>query len=173
MKHILLAAACIFFFSGIAFAQAKNEKVKDTRDEDKEIMIGYCDRQGMLGDEFGEYFEMDYNAYEPSAKSMKKLSEKLDKVDITIVFGSWCSDSQTQLPLFYKILDEAGYDESRLKIIGVDREKKAVSFDISDLSIELVPTFIVYQNGDELGRIIETPEKTLEKDLAKIVETAD
>ena len=153
MKHILLVAACIFFFSGITFAQAKNEKVKDTKDEDKEIMIGYCDRQGMLSDEFGEYFEMDYNAYELSAKSMKKLSEKLDKVDITIVFGSWCSDSQTQLPLFYK--------------------KKAVSFDISDLSIELVPTFIVYQNGDELGRIIETPEKTLEKDLAKIVETAD
>ena len=38
-----------------------------------------------------------------------------------------------------------------------------------DLDIELVPTFIFYRNGEELGRIVETPEDTLEKDLAEIV----
>jgi len=47
--------------------------------------------------------------------------------------------------------------------------KKLVFFDIDNLDIKRVPTFIIYENGEEIGRIIETPKKSLEKDLEKIV----
>jgi hypothetical protein len=35
----------------------------------------------------------------------------------------------------------------------------------------LVPTIIFYENGKELGRIVESPEKTLETDILKILES--
>ena len=42
--------------------------------------------------------------------------------------------------------------------------------DIEDLNIELVPTFIIYKKGEEIGRIVETPYDTLEEDIWKIVQ---
>ena len=70
---------------------------------------------------------------------------------------------------FFKILDETGYKEKNLTIIGVDRTKNALSVNIENLNIERVPTFIVFQDGKELGRIVESPKKSLEEDLWKIV----
>ena len=70
---------------------------------------------------------------------------------------------------FYKILDETGYKEINLTVIGVNRDKNALSVNIENLDVELVPTFIVYQNDKELGRIVESPRKSLEDDLWKIV----
>ena len=89
-----------------------------------------------------------------------------------IVFGSWCHDSKIQLPRFIKVLDLAGYDERDLMIIGVDSNKNALLMNIEDLDIKRVPTFIIMQNGIELGRIIESPVKSLERDLWKIVRKA-
>ena len=39
------------------------------------------------------------------------------------------------------------------------------------MEIELVPTFILDYNGEEIGRIIESPEESLEKDLLRIIST--
>ena len=36
-------------------------------------------------------------------------------------------------------------------------------------NIEKAPTFIVYINGQERGRIIETPQKSVEEDLIDII----
>lgn len=47
--------------------------------------------------------------------------------------------------------------------------KKAEGFDIDQFIIERVPTFIFYKNESEIGRIIETPVETLEKDILNIL----
>jgi len=71
-----------------------------------------------------------------------------------------------------KVLDKAGLPSYNLKIYGVTRNKKGVIYDMSKYNIEKVPTFIVYQDGVELGRIVETPKKSLERDLWKIAKKA-
>ena len=38
------------------------------------------------------------------------------------------------------------------------------------MNIHHVPTFILYQNGIEVNRIIETPVESLEKDLIAIIQ---
>jgi uncharacterized protein (DUF1015 family) len=48
----------------------------------------------------------------------------------------------------------------------VDRTKTVEKM---ELEIEKVPTFIVYRNGEEIGRIIETPIKSMEEDLYEIL----
>jgi hypothetical protein len=69
-----------------------------------------------------------------------------------------------------KALDIIGFPQDSLILIFVDRTKNGLAGETKGLNIERVPTFIVYKNNLEIGRIIETPEETLEKDLSKIVE---
>ena len=151
-----------------AQAQTKNKVVYDTTIQEK-VLIDLCDKNGLESGEFGTYFTPEYEAYEANDSLIRLIGQKINDYQITVVFGSWCSDSQEQLPRFYKILDKAGYDDSGLTIIAVNRSKKTEKTDISGLYIERVPTFIVYKDGKEKGRIVETPQETLEEDLWKIV----
>jgi len=153
------------------FSQSKNVMIEDEK-SGKKVLIGYCDISGLEQGFFGTYFSSQKELYIPKESVIKKLTEVINKVQITIVFGSWCSDSRLQVGRFYKILEETGYKEKNLTLIGVDRNKNAVSVNIENLNIERVPTFIIYQNGKELGRIVESPKKNLEDDLWKIVKKA-
>jgi thiol-disulfide isomerase/thioredoxin len=82
--------------------------------------------------------------------------------------GTWCSDSKEQIPAFYKILDELNCDSNSITLINVDRNKKGLSNEIKKLNIELIPTIIFYKQRKKIGRIIETPYESLEKDLINI-----
>lgn len=169
--QVLFFIIVLFSFHEIS-AQAVNTKVKDPGLNMKEVLVGRCNRTGLKEGEFGAYFNSQYELYQPSKSQTEKLKDKINLVDITVVFATWCSDSKIQVPRFFKVLDAAGYNEKRMSLIGVMRDKNALTTDIGYLKIKLVPTFIVSQNGKELGRIIETPKKSLEKDLWKIVNKA-
>ena len=54
-------------------------------------------------------------------------------------------------------------------MVAVDRNKKAKDFCIGDYDIKLVPTFIFTDQGEETGRIIETPVETLERDFLNVL----
>ncbi len=165
---IISLIAVLLPVSGLT-AQTMNTKIKDPKNPEQEILIGYCNLPGLKSGEFGNYFQSQYETYKPSDKYIEKLKEKINLVDITVVFGSWCSDSELQVGRFFKVLDMAGYKNKNLKIIAVDRDKNAYTTNIKSLKIERVPTFIVSQHGKELGRIVESPKKSLENDLMKIV----
>jgi len=49
--------------------------------------------------------------------------------------------------------------------VALDRARSAGDLDISALEVEAVPTFIVRRAGAELGRIVESPVATVERDL--------
>ena len=90
----------------------------------KEVLIDYCDRTGLESGEFGTYYTLEFEDYSLNDSLVKLIGNKINDFDITIVFGSWCSDSEQQVPHFYKILDQAGYDDNQLKIIAVNRQRK-------------------------------------------------
>ena len=113
--------------------------------------------------------DIEYNNYDPDYGVLDSLEGKLDCINITIVFRSTCSDSREQLPRFFKILNELNYNVNSITLIGVDREKQGLFDEAEGFGIEFVPTIIFYKDGNEIGRIIETPEESLEKDLLKIL----
>ena len=103
-----------------------------------------------------------------------------DEIEIICVLGTWCHDSETQVPRFWKILSEAGNPNLQLFMFGTGRtddvgaEAVLVELGFDDglrlpYDVELVPTFIFSRGGREIGRIIETPETTLEQDTARIL----
>lgn len=118
---------------------------------------------------FRDHFMKEYALYEPETEVIEKLKNLLFNHKVLIVMAFWCSDSQKQVPRFYKVLDRIRYDYNEVEIISVDRNKLAGGIDISVLNIELVPTFIFYEGSIEHGRIIEVPNESLERDILKIL----
>lgn len=132
------------------------------------MLVGHANREAFADTNFAWWFDAEYTNYEPDSAAVSELTG-LDEYDITIVMGTWCSDSRREVPRFYKILDMVDYPEERLTLIGVDRDKKGMANETEGLDIQFVPTFILYKDGEEAGRIIETPVETLEEDLANII----
>lgn len=135
----------------------------------KPMLLGICDRTAFADTSFAWWFNSEFDNYTVDSVVLKDVSDKLKDVKITIVMGTWCSDSRREVPRFYKILDALNYDQKNLTLICVDRKKTAPTEDVDKLDIKSVPTFIFYKDDVEIGRIIETPKETLEKDLIKIM----
>jgi len=166
LKLILLFSITALWF-GISIAQQDSLSV--SKDENPEILVGKFERNVLQKGDFGDHFFKEYRNYIPEINVLDYLENKIFNYSITIVLATWCHDSQEQVPRFYKILDNLDYNTNHLKIICVDKSKSAGEIDISELYIERVPTFIFYENNIEKGRIIETPDATLEKDIYNIL----
>ncbi len=154
-------------FPILVFAQSFKFE-KDSR-TGKPIVVGVCTRQTLKDSSLGNWFEENYNFYKPDTSTLNKIKPKIPFYRIKIVMGTWCSDSRREVPRFYKILDFLNFPARNLELIAVDRRKKGINGETKNLNIQRVPTFIFYFNGKEVGRIIESPVETLEKDISKIL----
>ncbi len=161
----------ILFVIMIAAFQTNAQDYKITTDEKngEPLILGYCPSSAMNDSVFNNTWSEEYNNYQPDYETIDKLEGKLDSINIKIVFRSTCSDSREQLPRFFKILNELNYPVNTITLIGVNREKQGLSNEAEGLDIEFVPTIIFYKDGKEIGRIVETPAESLEKDLFKIL----
>ena len=167
MRHIFIFLFVISSFSFL-FGQDDNKLVTD-KESGKPMLVGPCTREAFSDTSFSWWFNSGYDMYEPDSVVISELKNNLDSVDVTLVLGTWCSDSRREVPHSFKIADEAGYPENKITMICVDRDKQSPSNEADSLNIELVPTFIFYKNGKELGRIEESPDKTLEEDINAII----
>ena len=166
MKKLVLSLIILFGFNGMA--QQMNCLTKDAANG-KPMLIGYCTREAFSDSTFSWWFNSEYNMYDVDSTALKDASAKLKNDDITIVMGTWCSDSRREVPRFYKILDYLGYPSDKVKLIMVDRNKKGSGKETDGLNIERVPTIIFYNSDKELGRIVEYPQESLDKDMMKIL----
>jgi hypothetical protein len=167
MKYIV---GFILFVAGTCphlFAQSSESAVAVPQPVD--YPVGKINRSDLQAGWFGDHFLHEYAAYEPEATIVEKLKNKIFDHRISIVLGFWCSDSRQQVPRFFKMLDRLRYDYQMIGIISVDEMKLAGDVDISALEIERVPTFIFYDGLLEKGRIIESPEETIEKDALQLL----
>lgn len=150
------------------------ERVMDEKSQ-TQILIGLTDAKYLLEGEFGISYNTEYANYNPDTALINQISSKIQssdtEVQLTIVLGTWCGDSKEQVPRFYRINNLLKTPFQDIKVICVDRQKKAGTLDIADLKIEKVPTFIFSRNGVEIGRITETPLVTIESDILKILST--
>ncbi len=167
-KKLLFTTVFSLLFFITAFSQKVNCVVKDSR-TNANILAGPCNLNGLKKGIFAPWFNYQYKTYSPDSKVINNINNKLDKTHIIVVFGSWCGDSKMQVGRFYKILNDAGFNLKNIKAIAVDHALKAPGMDISKLKIKRIPTFIVYHKGEEIGRIVESPKTTLEKDLKNIL----
>lgn len=152
--------------SSFAFSQTKNKIITDD-ESGKPMAVGYCTRE-IFNDSSFSWWDSSYDFYEINSTYLDEL-KNLNSCDITVVMGTWCSDSEMEVPAFYKILDSINYPYDKVTLICVDRDKKTEGSELEGLKIELVPTFIFYKKEKEAGRIVEFPDESLEADIAHIL----
>jgi dipeptidyl aminopeptidase/acylaminoacyl peptidase len=123
----------------------------------------------------------EYDTYTPSLDSLQALEKGLKNVRFVCVFGTWCSDSRTQVPRFWRLLDDLGVPQSSFRMfavassrftdqMGVPKEVLDWSRDVKAwYDVTAVETIIVERGGREIGRIVESPSKSLEEDLLEIL----
>ena len=168
MKKVIFLLIIVTFGPSMLRSQELNKQTVDPR-LNKEILIGYCDREGLKTGKSGELYREYYSLYKPDKEIVRKLKGYRKGLEILDILGTWCSDSQEQVPKFMKILDRMWFPKERLTMICVDRDKQGGDIDVSEYRVVYVPTFIFIRNGRELGRIVETPVRTLEGDMLGIV----
>lgn len=150
-------------------AQEINKIVYDGIAEEN-ILLAYCNKEGFTGDDFNYWFADEYKHYSIDEEVLELLNSDLfSSLHIKAVMGTWCEDSQREIPRIIKILDHLDYNFENLTIIGVDKNKKAEGTEVDQLNINFVPTIVFYINDKETGRIIESPAESLEKDITNII----
>ncbi len=108
-----------------------------------------------------------------NGQRLDSIKPLLKKKKIDIFLGTWCGDSKWEVLRMLKILEAAGFDTSNLGIVCVSNEfdmyKKSPQAEELGKNIQRVPTLIVYEKNKEIGRIIESPVVSLERDLLSIL----
>lgn len=164
----------IFFFFLLSLIAVFNS---NTLAQDKEVdylnpetwLLAYFSPDLLLEEPHSLWYNNEFDSYDIDTDTFLKLSQKdLSEIEVLIVLGTWCPDSRREVPRFIKLFQLLGFDQGKLKMMGTDSYKKAPIDSCDDLNIEKVPTFIFYKEKTELGRIIEYPKESLEKDMLRI-----
>lgn len=167
MRSLLLVLAMLACTS--AFAQYGFEVSKDKENGDV-VYRGSITFDNLKEQLSFHWMEDGVKEYKPDTVSIKFLQKNLPGYQLTIFLGTWCSDSKEMIPKLYKVLTEVHYPLSQCLMYGVDRDKTAPG-DVQKLyNLTNVPTIIVYKKNHEVGRIVETVKKSIEKDLQAIIE---
>jgi thiol-disulfide isomerase/thioredoxin len=133
------------------------------------ILLGIQQRATLETSPYDTWFRDNYKQHTLDTVTIQTIKSDLASSDITVFMGTWCEDSQREAPAFYKILDLAGIDSNTIKLITVSEDKDTPEGLEDGLDITNVPTIIFSKDGKELGRIVEYPLESLEKDMAKIL----
>lgn len=148
-----------------------NTRVKD--DRVAEMLLGHCSRTSLMEAPYKEWFAKNYSEYAVDSASANELSKMLHDKTFVVFMGTWCGDSKREVPRLIKILDYCSVPDSSLKLIMVDYRdgayKQSPQHEEKGLNIFRVPTIIIYSGKNEVGRIIEFPKQSLEKDLLSIL----
>lgn len=137
-------------------------------------LLGVCTTKDLEQEPYAAWYKTNYENYTPTTDIVAQLKKAgPEKFTLKIIFGSWCGDSKRELPKMMKVLDVAGFPQKNIQLIGVydsmEVYKQGPNREEKGLHIYRVPTFIVYQKNKEIGRIVEYPVESLERDLLKII----
>ena len=141
--------------------------------EGEQILVGEVNWSGFAREPYNEWFFTNYEDYIVDSVILDGLKSEIDNYEIYMYLGTWCSDSQLQVPQFYKILDNLKYDINQLTVIALEKTEsgklESPQHEEAEVAITHVPTFIFVKDKVEIGRITEYPTKTLEKDIVNIM----
>jgi len=171
LKHKLLYifSACILL-SIIACNPYRKVSYTTTVNSKEKILKGVINRKVIEADTAFGWFKENMKWGKTDDDAVNTFKTKADKFNIIIFGGTWCEDTQNILPKFYKLVDESGYPDKKILLLGVDRKKNTIDSLNLKYKITNVPTFIVMHHRKEVGRVVEYGTKgDAMKELAEIV----
>ncbi len=139
----------------------------------EQILIGTVNLDGFYKPPYKDWFAPNYVNYQVDSVNLRKVKSTIQEIEIIMFMGTWCSDSQLQVPQFYKMLDYIEYNYNNMSVIALEKKEtgklESPQHEEAEYAITHVPTFIFLKDGAEIGRITEYPNKTIEKDMVEII----
>ena len=154
----LLFISCLFYTS----SNAQDER-------DPALIVGRINVRLLQSNTHFGWFPVNYSDYKTNSSAIAELSKIGPDVSFIVFGGTWSAASQTLIPQFYKILDEAKINRARVLLYFLDRDKKSPQGFESEYMVSEVPTIILLKGGQEVGRISGAVATYVEGDLADLV----
>ena len=120
--------------------------------------------------EMNEDFQNNYQEYQPDNLLDPVLFRD---IEIYVLFGTWCHDSQREVPRLLRLLNTLNIQENYIHLIGLNYSKNEPQDRGKYFQVKKTPTFVFLRNQKEIGRIVEMPEISLEADLLNILSSLD
>jgi hypothetical protein len=114
----------------------------------------------------------------PDVAAARALAGVAPGAEVTVLLGTWCSDSRREISRLWRALDELGATSGggagsglpfTLTYIGVDEAKREPAAAVAPAGLKYVPTLIVRRGGREVGRIVESSPHGIENDLLALL----
>lgn len=169
----LLATTVLFFSSqsmansGCGFEEQQEGFIATCSEEKQDVIL-----TGLVTNEqlnVFDWFSQEYNDYKADRATIAQLQTITEPTEITVIIGTWCPDCHRETPRLIRVMEQVNNPNITVQFIGVDRAKKDPQGLAKHYQFSRIPTIIVEQGNNELGRIIEKPEVSLEQDLANIL----
>ena len=157
MKRSAFFLITVLFYVGCCCIMSNNEQV----------LLGKISMEQLL--QRLEGYKARTVLYEPNPEAIRYLHSYNKPLTIEVFFGSWCPDCREHLPPFIKVIQEANNPNISTIFIGVSRDKKEPAHLLQGKGVEFVPTFIIYHQEEEIGRMVEHPRISIEHDLVAIL----
>jgi hypothetical protein len=108
-----------------------------------------------------------------SASPWEEVARELASVppgaEIDVYLGTWCGDSRREVPRLFRALELVPEPwPFTIRWIGVDRAKRAPGL-TEDAALRYVPTFVVRRDGVEVGRVVESAPRGIERELVDLL----
>ena len=170
MKKLFAAVIVLLLLSVTTMAQTKAYDVIKDPKEGGWIFDGLITLADLNAEPTFGWMKSGSDSYTPEEKYVATLRKNLKEFTIITFLGTWCEDSHNLIPKLEKVLITCGFPPNQLTMYGIDRDKKSKTGEEKKYDIKFAPTIILLKNGKEAGRITETVQKSVEADLAAIVE---
>jgi len=160
MKSSLLTLFTLTFFCFISVSvPAENEN---------DFALGVISESQLLSGFTG--FNEKFQAFSISDQEQEIIAQWPKTLQIDVYFGTWCHDSEREVPQLLKLLK--ANKNITLNLIALDYQKEDPQQLAQKNQIKYTPTFIIYRDKskkEELGRIIERPNKSLVEDINQLI----
>ncbi|MBT8262583.1 MAG: thioredoxin family protein [Bacteroidia bacterium] len=170
----------LILFSILILTACKDNQPQNTEEEPATVeviddkLLGKISKDDLMEPVFAEWFQPAYESYEVNTEFVNSYKADLKTYEIEVFMGTWCEDSQREVPTLFKILEAADFPMEQFRMVAIDDEidnyKRSPDGDEEGKNIHHVPTIILKRDGEEINRIIEYPVRTIEEDLQLIME---
>jgi thiol-disulfide isomerase/thioredoxin len=175
--HITVITIVIFVITActpkMASQQAAPVNVEATDKRGNLILLGKSTRERLAQPPFNDWFTNNYAAYTIDSNTANQIKPLLKNKQFLLFMGTWCGDSRREVPRIYKILDYCQVRPSQVQLVTLSNSdtayKQSPGHEERGLNILRVPTLLIFENQQEVGRVVESPVSTLEKDILAIV----
>ncbi len=165
LRWFVILPLCVITLSGCASTQFTLEDAETN----EKMIVGTCTWNEWK--QHADWTTYDAPDYTPDPEILTRLAPLLKPPDISLLIfgGSWCGDTKSEFPKYFKLFSALNFPQSSLSLHGVSRKKKEQIGIAERYAIKRVPTLIVLKGGKEIGRIVEYPTESIEKELLKIL----